>query len=535
MACHFRVAGNISSSDKQGFDRRWNAPNLYIVYLPTTADEVLYAMRQIVDEGIFNQDEVQITCGRHCYEGFVYNEKTKVIIDVTGLKGFGIDPKRGYYIDVGYGNWDMYRLFNNMYGRTIPAGSCYSVGLGGHITGGGYGFLSRFLGLSIDYVTGVDIVAFPGGKPELIQCDVSAPETAELLWAVRGGGGGNFGIITRYYFADPPRAPDDIYLSTINLKWDSLTPTQFQDILNLFSTYECSQDPDTWKQHNILHVFHKSAPNGIVLSSFACYDQIIHGDRSAFEAKLNADILAREDRYKGVAPISHDPVPRIGHPWVDDGRVFTPTNNLPYRRYTYLEGMQALSGSGPNRYGKYKSAYMKRAVPSEQGMAMYQFMTSNDFPGSDLSASLFQIDSYGGRINSVASNASAIPQRSSIMKIQYQTYWFEDSDEGANSALAQANMSWLKTMYARIYSGYGGTPDPVEDRTGTVDGCYFNYCDTDLGVNNGPHTPYANINKAMSLYFGENYLGGSSFSLLGAKKNWNPSDWFRSAQSIPVA
>jgi hypothetical protein len=487
---------------------------------------VVEAMQEIINRGYGTHDD-QITCGRHCYEDFVYNRFTKVIIDVTGLRGFGQSPERGYYIDVGYGNWDMYRLFHNLYGRTVPAGSCYSVGLGGHITGGGYGFLSRFLGLSIDYVTGADVVTIRNGKAALTSC--SENENSDLLWAIRGGGGGNFGIITRYYFADPPNSPEYIYLSSITLRWKDVdNENKFHRILELFNTYECSQDTSTWHQCHILHVNHVQT-NDIVLSSFACYDRGKHGDLAAFEKKLALEIEEREARYRAVAPPSREPTPRMGHPWVDDGRIFKPeVNNLPYRRYTYLEGVQALNGSGPNRYGKYKSAYMKKAIPEAQSRSMYRYMT-NDFEGADLSASLFQIDSYGGRINERPWNSSAIPQRSSRMKIQYQTYWFEDSTQSANQEEESANIRWLRAIYGNNFSAYGGRPDPAEDRTDTVDGCYFNYCDSDLGENNWPHTSNPDINKAMSLYFGNNYP-----KLKEIKKKWNPDHWFMSAQSIPV-
>jgi FAD/FMN-containing dehydrogenase len=43
------------------------------------------------------------------------------------------------------------------FGKTLPAGSCYSVGLGGHICGGGYGLMSRAFGLTVDWLTGIRV------------------------------------------------------------------------------------------------------------------------------------------------------------------------------------------------------------------------------------------------------------------------------------------------------------------------------------------------------------------------------------------
>ena len=58
-------------------------------------------------------------------------------------------------------NWDGYVNLYKSANRTLPGGSCYSVGAGGHIVGGGYGLLSRLQGLTVDWLSGVDILV-PG-------------------------------------------------------------------------------------------------------------------------------------------------------------------------------------------------------------------------------------------------------------------------------------------------------------------------------------------------------------------------------------
>ena len=81
---------------------------------------------------------------------------------------------------------------------TLPGGTCSSVGAGGHITGGGYGFVSRLYGTTADWVTGVDILTVDAkGKVALRTC--TAKQDADLLRACRGAGGGNFGVIVDYY------------------------------------------------------------------------------------------------------------------------------------------------------------------------------------------------------------------------------------------------------------------------------------------------------------------------------------------------
>jgi hypothetical protein len=544
VECPFRSGQDILTSDRQGFDRRWFAKNLERVYTPTTADEAVAAANEFSKR--YQHDEVQITCGRHCYENFVYNEKTKCIVDVTGLRAFGIDKEIGYYIEVGNNNWDMYVILNNVFGRTLPAGSCYSVGLGGHITGGGYGFLSRLHGLTIDWLTGADIVVLRNGSAELIHC--SENQDPDLFWAIRGGGGGNFGIITRYYFKELPRSPEYLYYSLISIPWEDengkfLTSAKFYDIMSTFAEYECSQSNETWAYYNILHVNHRMTKLPMTLASVAYYDSTRGKTLEAFEKTLKDDIKARRDRYKSIAGITEDPPMLLGHPWLGHMGLFQkPAENQCYRRYTYLEGCQALNGSGPNRYGKYKSAYHTAPLTKDQTDACYTYMSFNEatrpsaYQDADLSASLFQIDSYGCKINRPAPDATAIPQRSSIMKFQYQSYWLEDSDDWTeNKAKADANIKWLNDMYSEVYKKWGGVPGLEYGPDSAVEGCYFNYCDNDLGVNNSTYSTNGTGLTPWMLYYGwNNLMFPHNGGLIDIKQRWNPDNWFASPQSLPL-
>jgi hypothetical protein len=119
------------------------------------------------------------------------------------------------------------------------------------------------------------------------------------------------------------------------------------------------------------------------------------------------------------------------------------------------------------------------------------------------------------------------------MKLQYQTYWNNDSVPGNRNAapyLAQAetHLTWLNDLYRAVYAEYGGTPNPANDTTGTVDGCYYNYPDSQLGTHaNG------DADKALWLYFLDN-LRNNPRNLVSVKKHWDSENYFHHAQSIPV-
>ena len=120
-------------SDRQGFDRRWFASKLEAVYVPKNDAE---AVTQITDAISRYGRDVKVVSGRHCYENFIYNDTTRAIIDMSSMNRAGWDERRpAFFVEAGCENWSGYRTLLNGFNKTLPGGSCYSVGAGGHITG----------------------------------------------------------------------------------------------------------------------------------------------------------------------------------------------------------------------------------------------------------------------------------------------------------------------------------------------------------------------------------------------------------------
>ena len=121
-----------------------------------------------------------------------------------------------------------------------PAAAIRS-GAGGHITGGGYGLLSRLHGLTVDHLSAVDIVTWDAraGRAELrhVSADSATSDERDLFWALCGGGCGNFGVIVRYYFAQLPDAPDHATISTLAWNWSDLDQNSFAALLAAYADF----------------------------------------------------------------------------------------------------------------------------------------------------------------------------------------------------------------------------------------------------------------------------------------------------------
>src|SRR5881397_1808594 len=115
-----------------------------------------------------------------------------LVIDLASIKYTRVDPA-ACTVTVGGGCvWGDVDHATHVFGLATPSGFISTTGVGGLTLGGGIGYLSRTLGLTIDNLLGVDMVLADGSFVM-----ASAQEHADLFWAVRGGGG-NFGVVTSF-------------------------------------------------------------------------------------------------------------------------------------------------------------------------------------------------------------------------------------------------------------------------------------------------------------------------------------------------
>jgi len=138
--------------------------------------------------------------GGHSYAGYSTPEQG-LVADLAGMAGVEVRPDGTAVVGAGARLLDVYVALARA-GRCLPAGSCPTVGIAGLTLGGGVGVLARKLGLTCDWLISAQVVT----ADALVRTAAESSEP-DLFWALRGGGGGNLGVVTSFTFRTAP-APD---------------------------------------------------------------------------------------------------------------------------------------------------------------------------------------------------------------------------------------------------------------------------------------------------------------------------------------
>ncbi|WP_073526361.1 FAD-dependent oxidoreductase [Pseudomonas fluorescens] len=547
----------VTSSDprhstlQKGFNLRWPLGNVQgqsspdganLIYLCRSSQDIVDAAAQAL--GLAN-GRITVRSGGHCYEGFVANKMpgnsqevlsildisalNRVVYDANGQIGSELDPsateRYRFRLEAGGQNWDAYVALYKLANKTLPGGSCYSVGLGGHICGGGYGLLSRKYGLVCDWLSGVDILVpdsqGKGLEPRHVSRLSTDQDELDLFAACCGAGGGQFGIITSYYFENLPPAPKEVLWLVLEWDWSVLTQPALENLLVAYQSWFASNQDnrDTWGLATKLEMRHRHTGNVTLGIHYVDKNGELN-DRAPFDDFVDKMLTAIGlPATESLVPfyVIHQPqsssTGRAIHS-LASARAVT-------QRLDWLVCQQTLNGSGDNQRGRYKSAYQKGEFSSQVLQAIWTTLTWPD-PDNHLTQSLIQIQSFGGQINAPSApvrRESSAAQRSSVLKWQPQCYWRGDS-----AASDQAHADWIRGLYFNAFAGDQGVP--IND---AFEGCYINYPDLDMTYVGGNPANGKNL-EWYKIFFPDPMIENR---LRRTKQRWDPSNIFHNEMSVP--
>src|SRR5260221_7596322 len=231
---------------RRGINKRFAGKPDYVRLVDSTSQVV-----DAVQEAVRDQLRVAVRSGGHCLECFVADRAVRVVIDTSLMTSVHYDPDMdAFAVESGTMLGEVYRKLFLGWGVTIPAGISPNIGVGGHVLGGAFGYLCREQGLAADHLYGVEVVVVDetGTARSVVATREEGDPNRDLWWAHTGGGGGNFGVVTRYWFRSPsaqgddparllPKAPESVLLFRVGWNWSDIDEGAFTRLLRNFGEW----------------------------------------------------------------------------------------------------------------------------------------------------------------------------------------------------------------------------------------------------------------------------------------------------------
>lgn len=218
------------------WDELYDSYPRVIVFAEKT-DDVVNAVAWARRNGI----PLRVRSGRHHLEGWS-NVSDGIVIDVSQMKTVQFDPaSRSVTVGAGLTQQEVVAALGTR-GFAVPTGGEATVGLAGATLGGGFGLLTRNYGMTCDNLLAAEIVIPSGGSgAEAVLVDQH--QEADLLWALRGAGNGNFGIVTSFTYKMHPLTE----VSFVEAKWQG-----FDDLRTIFAAWQEVAPSADWRLSSVL-------------------------------------------------------------------------------------------------------------------------------------------------------------------------------------------------------------------------------------------------------------------------------------------
>ena len=403
--------------------------------------------------------------GGHSYAG--YSTSTGLVLDVTRMNSIKVDTGNSTAtIGAGARLIDVYAALAQ-YGLAIPAGSCPTVGIAGLTLGGGVGVLGRKFGLTCDALLSAQIVVADG---RVLTCDANT--NSDLFWALRGGGGGNFGVVTSFTFQ--AHAVTSLSLFTLYWPWSNAA-----SVVDAWQHWAPQAPDELWSNCVLEATSNKNA--GPVVLANGVYVGNVTSLNALLTQLINRVGVAPSSRYVSSAGLLDTMMTEAGCYGKTVNECHLPSQNPQGQ-------LQRVA------YGA-KSDFFNSLLPRQGINNLVNAIAHRQ--ASTLGEGGIGLDASGGAINRVAADATAFVHRNALFSAQYTANW----NAGDPASIVAANTSWLSSTWQSMRPYASGF-------------AYQNYIDPNL----------AGWQQA--------YYGSNLPRLQQIKAAYDPNNLFHFAQSI---
>ncbi|KAF7093889.1 hypothetical protein CFC21_096268 [Triticum aestivum] len=391
------------------------------IVTPTNASHVQAA----VVCGRRHDVRVRVRSGGHDYEGLSYRSERReafAVVDLANLRSVRVDREAATaWVDSGATLGELFYAISQASKQlAFPAGLCPTIGVGGHLSGGGFGMLLRKYGLAADNVLDATLVDANG---ELVDKQAMGPD---VFWAIRGGGGGgSFGIVLSWKVKLVP-VPPTVTMFTVLKSVD-------EGAVRMLTR---------WQQ------VAPALPEDIFIT-----------------VRLQKQVARFQSMYLGTCDAL---LPLMGSRFPELGVNRTHCKEMTWVQsvpFIYLGPTAAVEDilnrtTSSTPFSKATSDYVRQAIAEDVWAEIFARIAKPE-------AGLMIMDPYGAKMSSLPETATPFPHRGGVLyNIQYMNFWSADTDGSAQTR-------WLKDMYAFMEPHVSKNPRAA----------YVNYRDLDLGQN----------------------------------------------------
>lgn len=428
---------------------------------------------------------MKIRSGGHDYEGVSYvAEVPFFILDMFNLRSIEVDVENETaWVQTGAQLGELYyRINEKSKVHGFPAGVCPTVGVGGHLGGGGYGNMMRKYGLSVDNIMDAQIIDVNGRLLDRKSMG------EDLFWAIKGGGGASFGVVLSYKIklVKVPkivtvfqiRKTLDQNASDIVYNWQHVAPTIDNDLFIRLII-------------DVVNVTQNGTNNG-AKTIRATFISLFLGDSKTLVSLMN-------EKFPQLGLKESD---CIETSWLQSVLFWTNINITTPVEILLDRQPQSLN------YLKRKSDYVKKPISKEGLEGIWKKMI-------ELEDAILYFNPYGGKMAEIPSTDTPFPHRAgNLWKVQYQANWNKAGKDVADHYIGL-------TRKLHKYMTPFVSKNPRE--------AFFNYKDLDLGINHNGKNSY-NEGRV----YGVEYFKDNFDRLVEVKTKVDPDNFFRNEQSIPT-